>query len=1103
MSVKMILSNTYEQAFYGVLRELRETHSSGRNVVLVPDKFSLSLERNILSKLGLKGSFNIEVMSFTRFATKSLKNNIKRCLTPEGSVMLMKKAINNVQPKLTVYKNAVLKNGFAREIYAVLTSVRNSGITAEELAEKGNAFFEEDKNLKQKLYDISIIYNEYLSLLENKHSDSSTRLQAFADFIPLMQDISVTNIYICDFYNFTAPQYDIVEKLIANAKSVTFGFVRTSDKAPNIRIYPKAHIENIKKLCELHNQQLKIIENDEILSDYKQVIATELFSYGVSKPVELNGEIQLNVASDIMAEVEFTAKNIRKLIIEKGLRYRDISLVVGDIDAYTMPIQNVFRRFDIPFFIDKKENFYEQPSIKFILYALNVVEKNFNPEAVLEMVKNPFFYIDNGGYESIGKFENYCLKMSINSHDILNGFTHGEESEVTVAENIRLKAVEILSPFTAEQSGQVIDYLNSLEKFFELTDFYNKIEAIPLGFSGTDEEFRRVSEQIEEKIKDIFFEMRLTIGEDKMSFKDFVSMLNSVFDSVKISLVPVYLDSVFVGEIKESRYDDVKVMFILGVLDGKIPVATADTPVISIKDEEKMSDAGLRIMPTKKENTKYELFYLTQLLIKPEQKIIISYPEHTGSGEAKPSVLISQLSALFTEKGEPLKIIPVVDETYKDNVILTNSERAKLYAYKFSTQKNAYYQLLANVANETPLPSKMEPYDAVWQLLDDDYKQKLNRYLMPKTNIKNNVQRGLLLSETFSASRLETYFTCPYKYYFSYGLYLKKREDGTLQTMDTGTIIHGVLEEYVNLKLYNTKDIDKIAEFADKTIDSIVAENRFSNMYTEAHKNAFERLKSECINICQAIGENIRNSDFKPYKTEAEVGIDAEFKGVEIEVGGRVFTLHGYIDRIDLCGDCFTIIDYKSYNKNLSAGEIFNGKCIQPVLYMLAVNGSYKKLYPCGLLYQPTTLGYKENAEDRFKMKGLVINDIDILSLMDNNITAGEKSKMLPVSFTPKGKIYPQCTSAIDNTDFISIGRYVYKLSAVAVNEIYDGNISPSPLKSSCKNCDYNCICLYADNEDYERKSFPKIRAGHFAKIINGEFNKEKLSESCSEVEND
>ena len=71
----------------------------------------------------------------------------------------------------------------------------------------------------------------------------------------------------------------------------------------------------------------------------------------------------------------------------------------------------------------------------------------------------------------------------------------------------------------------------------------------------------------------------------------------------------------------------------------------------------------------------------------------------------------------------------------------------------------------------------MEPYDAVWQLLNDDYKQKLDRYLMPKTNIKDNVERGSLLSKTFSASRLETYFTCPYKNYFGYGLYLKKRED--------------------------------------------------------------------------------------------------------------------------------------------------------------------------------------------------------------------------------------------------------------------------------------------------------------------------------------
>jgi ATP-dependent nuclease, subunit B len=198
MSVKIIKSNTFEHAFVGVLRELKLNVTDGRNVVIVPDKFSLSLERNILSKLNITGSFNIEVMSFTRFAQKSLKNKILRCLTPEGSVMLLSRAITSVRDELAFYGAASYERGFPHEMYAVLTSIRNSGISADALQEAANVF--PDGEMRKKLTDISLIYSEYMKLLSGTHSDSSTRLMTFAEAVPELDGIDKTNVYICDFF---------------------------------------------------------------------------------------------------------------------------------------------------------------------------------------------------------------------------------------------------------------------------------------------------------------------------------------------------------------------------------------------------------------------------------------------------------------------------------------------------------------------------------------------------------------------------------------------------------------------------------------------------------------------------------------------------------------------------------------------------------------------------------------------------------------------------------------------------------------------------------------------------------------------------------------
>ncbi|MEG1986522.1 MAG: PD-(D/E)XK nuclease family protein [Clostridia bacterium] len=1095
MSVKLIKSNTYEQAFVGVLRELKLHQSEGRNVVIVPDKFSLSLERNILSKLDISGSFNIEVMSFTRFAAKSLKNRIKRCLTPEGSVMLLKRAVTLVEDKLTVYRKAATQNGFAREMYAVLTSVRNSGLspTSLELTELPLS----DSRLKQKLIDIALIYNKYLVLLEGRHSDSSTRLQSFADFLPQMNGISETNIYICDFSEFTSPQYDIIEKLIANARRVTFGFATQCADAPNSRLYSPRAVNKIICLCKLHSQKVEILSNKEILLPYKKAICDNLFSYANSKPVEIKGEIQLRVAPNINSEVENVAKNIRWLIVEKGYRYCDISLVVGDMDDYIAPIQNIFSRFEIPYFIDKKEYFYEQPSVRFLVSALRVAEQNFRVSAILDFIKNPLFYFDEDGINSVFLFENYCLKYSINA--AILPFTQGEEAEIENAKKVIDKVNKFVQPFVDKPKDKVSSYIGAVEKFLSVSGFFDLIERLE---EGKSEVFVRVNRQIEGKLGEILFEMNLTLGEQETSLFSFIQLIEGVFSNVKVALVPLYVDSVFVGEIKESRYDDVKAMFMLGANEGKIPLTVGDTAVIASKEEEALVNAGLSLCPTKKENNIGNLFYLTQLLLKHKNMLYISYSESNGITKILPSELLTQLSSLFSEQGNPLEIKPILDEQFIDNSTLTSAERANLYAYKFSTLKNTYYELLGNVANEAPIPVNMQPYNAAYSLLTDFQKMKINKYLVPMDNIKKiNDSSTLLHKNTFSASRLEKYFSCPYRYYLSYGLSLLQRSEGELKSRDTGSIIHAVLDKFLKTKLYLSATADEVDNFSNHTIDNLVCDDIYKSFNANIFKSAFNRLKHDVSLICQGVQRQIANSDFKPYFTELKVGEKSkgdDCDGFSVNVNKCSFTLKGAIDRIDKFEDNFTIIDYKSSEKKLTANKIFNGECIQPVLYMISVKKSGIGTFPCGLIYMPVTVGFKKINDERFKMSGIVTSNIELLSKMDNGLLESSKSKVFPVSINKDGTL-GKSSYTLSCEDFDEIGKYVESLTQQAIKEILDGNISASPLEKVCNFCDFKSICEFDSNARYVRKTFPKISFVDFKKLNNGEY----IESDCEVLDDD
>ncbi len=1075
MNVKLFLSNTYDMAATAVFRELAKHTGIGQhNVVLVPDKYTLSVESKLLERLRINCTFDIEVMSFTRLAAQSMRDKINRCLTPEGSVILLRQAVQDVKDKLTVYKSAADGTGFPREAYAAITAMRNGGIFPHDLLSiKGG------DEAAAKLNDIGLIYDRYLALLENRLSDSSTRLYAFADSIPLSDAFSNVNFFITDFADFTAPQYDIIDKLIACARSVNIGLIDASD-APNNRFVPARPLRRIKKMCAERDISPDITRcEEEIRSGCKRQLADNLFSYEKVDVVDLkNNEIVIFAAPNADVEIENIAKLIRRAVVEKNMRYKDFAVVVSDAEGYKSAVKNTFGRYDIPYFFDDKLIFLQQPAAKYILSAMKCAAGDYDNRNVNELIKNPFFYNDDAGYEEVEDFENFVLENSL-SNKLKKPFSD------EVAERVRAKIISTVSPFAGITKAPALTIAAALENFAAVNGLREKSEAIAENGQGAE---ARATAQIYDKFTAVLDEMKITLTNDEMTLNDFIALTEGVFGNIKIALVPLYLDSVYVGEPEESRYDDVKNLFIAGAIEGKLPRAAAETAVVGFAEEAEMIACGLEPYPTKKETVKNNCFSLIQLLLKPSEQLIISYPENFG-GEVKASALIKQLTALFTDKGGELKIRRITDARL-DDVTKTDKERAAAYAYKFATLKNGLFELLGDVSSMDVRPYSMAPYDAMAELLPASDREKLNDLLAPageKVKISGNVSldRGY-----FSASQMEAYFACPYKQYFRYALTVKPRKDGKLRTLETGTLSHYVMEKFVSGGYYNDFDETKVAALINGWLDERIKEPDMACYNAKRHLNTIDRLRSECLQLCIGIARQITQSQFKPYLFEAKIGNRASgsvFDGMSVEIDGKKFNLHGSIDRIDECDGYFTVVDYKSSGKSLRFSDVYNGTKIQPLLYLSAVEGDDKLKYPAGLLYQPISVGYAKENDGRFTMKGILIDDVEVLKLLDTSLDAGIKSDFLPVKLNNDGTLSKTCKSAVPDTVLTALKLYAEKLAAVAVEEIYGGNVAPAPIEGVCKFCDYTEICRYENDNKYMRLKFPKIQGEDFIRLYNGE----------------
>lgn len=1057
MKVKLIYANTYGFSAENVYRALK-TNKNGRSIVIVPDNFTLSIEKNILKKLGTEASFDIEVVSFMRLAQKTLKGRIGKCLTPEGSVMLLKRAADGIRNELSVYDKTT-DVGFSRELYAVVTSLRNSGITPKDLL---SAFGKGDK-----LYDVGLIYDNYLKILGNSFVDGSSRLEAFSDFLSESDLFKDSDIFVFGFSDFTAVQYEILSRLFVGARSVTVSIVVAGKDAKNKRIVPSRAAGKLPEICTAAGIEPEIVIAEESLPPYKKQLLDYTFSYAYPSPAEVGDALSIVRAGSVYDEVDFIARSIRKAVVN-GARYKDFALVIPDTKTYENDVKNIFSRYDIPYFLNKKVVFSQQAAAKFILSAVKCANDEFTFASVLPLVKNPFFYKDEKGFSEVCLFENHCVENSLTDKPKKSRYDE-------TSEKVLQKVFAICAPFRNLEGKNAAAFVDALDEFLSATGIEEECERIA---ASADTAEGRAAGQFYEKITAVTDEMRRIFPADAtFSAKEFHDVLKGVFENVKIALVPMYLDCVFVGAADESFYDDVRTMFVAGALEGVVPSQTRGTAVVNLKDEETLKNKGLGIFPDKRETAKTKCFELVQIFLKHKDKLIISYPDFYNGSACAPAAFTTQFFKMFTKNGKPLSAIRCdgADLAY-------GKDRTDDFAYRIGTTKNGKYKLL----------SDRKPEDAVYrnsfyETLTDGDKREIEKLVLPDDGKKPEVKGNkALLRGVFSASQLECYFACPYMQFFRYGLGLKPRKDGSLTTLETGTILHEIMRAFTEEKAYLAPSDENMEKLCSRVIADILKRPDYRRFDNPRNRATLSRIKKEGVRICRSIADEIAQSDFKPLFSEAKIGKKADgavFDGLTVNVSGREYRLVGSIDRIDSYKGYFTVIDYKSFQKDLSVSDVYNGSKIQPVLYMTAVGDDELK-YPAGILYQPITFGYKKDA-GRFRMKGFVLDDPKVLAELDNALQGGGKSEFFPVSFTSDGRPR-RSKSVIADIDFTALSVYAKKLANRALCEIADGNVNPAPLPNACKTCDFKYICPYENEERFIRDDFPRLTISDLMTLAGG-----------------
>ena len=1112
MSLRLVYgrSGTGKTSF--CFKEIGENINNNKIYIITPEQFSFTAEQNLMNAVNSKAVINAEVLTFERMAYRVINeigNTVQTSLSECGKAMLLYSILDEQKNNLK-YLGKTEKN--LDVILRTITELKKHNVNTEML--KDVLKDSTDIRLKYKLEDIQLLYKSYNELINNKYIDENDILTILNENIEKVDMFKNSIIYIDEFAGFTKQEYLLIEKLLKMAKKLTISICTDNlleNTNPDIDIfYPnKIAANRIKELAKKNNV---LIEEDVILEKRYRYKNRELYkledSLATSKKdkYEENVEnIKMFLASNPYSEVEYMANNIIELVRDKNYQYRDIAIITKDITKYSGLIKAIFGKYEIPVFIDEKQDLSQNILVKYITAFLDIFAKNWSIDAMFNYIKSGFLNINQ---EDIFVLENYCKNLGIKGIK-----KYSEEWKIQTGSNYDLDKLNTLRKNIVTP---LLDFRKKLNNSKTVTDISKSLYEFLIE-NNINQMVEQKSEELQKEGKidlaniyntswniliEILDEMVLVLGDKKVSFEKYSELLRIGLTNSSLGKIPATLDEVTVGDVDRSRSSKKKVVFIIGLNDGVFPSNNKNEGFIDDNERIYLKENGIELAKTLTEQIYDENFNIYKAFTIPEEMLYLSYLASDSDGKGlRKSILVNKIKKIFPKMQEESDI------TQKDINIST---------------KNATFDMLLTKLRKF---FDGEEIEDIWFELyeiyskDKEYKEKLDNAIQGffYTNIPENISKEnikKLYGDTLktSISRLETYRRCAFSYYIKYGLKLSDKTEFKLESLDTGTFMHEVIDEFFTTINDNGLNLRKLEdEEIEKILDNIINEKLALNknyIFNSTPKYIIltNRLKKVIKKSIKYIIQTIKLSDFNVFGNEIEFGENKKYSPIEIQLeNNQKAEIIGKIYRVDIAenedGRYIRIIDYKSSIKNIDLNEVMAGIQIQLLTYLDAITKE-EKANPAGILYfnliEPIIKTKNRNITDEeleneirnnFKMNGLILGDVKVVQMMDKSLITSGKSNIVPAYIDKNGDISKSKSSTVNSMEFKKLQEQINVILKQISKEILTGRIEPNPVYISkkkttpCLYCNYKSICGF--NPELKGNNYKYIPNLNKSEILN------------------
>lgn len=1089
-----------------IIKEAGE-HTDINYYVLVPEQFTLQTQRDIVMQHPDGGIINIDVLSFNRLAYRifeevGFKENSGIVIDDMGKNLILRHLAGEYEKELKVIGGNLKKLGYITEVKSVISEFMQYGVNDEKIARlRSMAELNNRHYLCDMLDDIKVLYDAFKDYIKDKYLATEELLSRASTAMSESNKLKNSVVVLDGFTGFTPVQYEFIESLMRLCKDIHVTVLSDRDRGMDIPydendlfFLSYKTVRELKHLAEQNHFRVNkdIIITDDIPIRYRLTDKTPNMLVHLEKNIfrqndQLNNmcndceaaDIRILSATNPLEEMSYVAVMIDDLVRNKGMRYKDIAIVSGELDTYMHSADRIFKRYNIPYFIDKKQPILLNPFIEYMRSVMRVLSENYSFDAMFSYLKSSLPGIDP---DSVNRLENYCLAKGIKGKKKWNNkfIKHADDiDEEGLIELNRIRE-EVIAPFALfDGCSDVKSYCEALYHVITQHNIQQKLK-------NRSDEFEKSGNMLLSKeyimlypkIMDLLDKLVELLGDEKMAIDEFYELLNAGFDELRIGIIPCNTDYVQVGDLTRSRFRDIKALFFVGVNEGIVPASSASGGIISDIDREFFSEkgSGVELAPTSRMQAYTQRLYLYMVMTKPTEKLYISYSRVGEDGKAiAPSYLIKEIKSMYSD----IMITDYSELSVKERVCNEGTGLNEL-AYNMQDFIKKMEKNPENTSNEG-----LELFEFFAQ--NEKYQKELKNliesaFVSPKDQLTDSVTSKIahvIYGETIygSVTRLEKYAKCSYEHFLKYGLRLRQREEFKFDISDMGSVFHKVLERFATLLNESGKTWASISEeeACRLTIDAVqTVTNQESALYDSFRTSYMvKRIERIMLRSVSTLRNHVIKGDFIPSKFEYEFSESSDLSAINFRLNnGERLRLNGRIDRMDLLEDndriLVKIIDYKSGNKDIDLAAVYRGEQLQLVVYMNAAVETLKKQYPdkeivpAGILYYHLTdpiidaqIGeeddvIRERIRNQLCMTGLVNDDKEIIEHMDNDYT-GKSSSIVPL----------KAASKASKDDFKVISDYVNKTITDMGNEMLSGKIKATP--GNCKYCEFSSVCKMTD----------------------------------------